>query len=235
LAAWWPSTEQNDPDEGAGMPSIESVTLEVSGVVAAKDFYADAFDLGNQLRPRASEVPTSGFRGFTLSPLVAQPSTVDELVETALAAGATGLKPAKKQFWGGYSGVVQAPDGTILKVATEAKKDTGPEVRQIDGIVVLLGVADIGKSKEFYVGRGFVVAKSYGSKYVDFDAVAGSIKLGLYKRAGLAKDAGVTADGTGSHRFAIGCDVDGFVDIDGFVWERSSAVGEGTISSSAAG
>lgn len=215
------------------MPRIQSVTLEVPAVATARDFYAVAFGLGAQLRLRACDAPTSGFRGFTLSLVVAQPVIVNELIGTAVDAGATQLKPAKKQFWGGYSGVVQAPDGTIWKVATSAKKDTGPATRQIDGIVLLLGVADMARSKEFYVDRGLAVAKSYGSKYVEFDAPADAIKLALYKRGGLAKDAGVAAEGAGSHRLAIGSDAGSFVDLDEFAWEPSPVV-DGTETASAA-
>ena len=82
--------------------------------------------------------------------MVSQPATVDGLVDAALDAGATVLKPAAKSLWG-YGGVVQAPDGTIWKIATSAKKDTGPATRQIDEIVLLLGVADVAASKQFYV------------------------------------------------------------------------------------
>jgi catechol 2,3-dioxygenase-like lactoylglutathione lyase family enzyme len=60
---------------------------------------------------------------------------------------------------------VQAPDGTIWKIAPESKKSTAPATRQIDGIVLLLGVADMRESKRFYVDRGLTVAKRYGSKY----------------------------------------------------------------------
>ena len=49
------------------MTSIESVTLEVPDPTAADRFYTAAFGLGPQLRLRASEAPTTGFRGFTLS------------------------------------------------------------------------------------------------------------------------------------------------------------------------
>ena len=214
------------------MPRIQSITLEVPAVAVARDFYAAAFGLGAQLQLRASDAQTRGFRGFTLSLVVAQAATVNELVRTAVDAGATQLKPAKKQFWGGYSGVVQAPDGTIWKVATSAKKDTGPATRQIDGIVLLLGVGDMARSKEFYADRGLIVAKSYGSKYVEFDAPADAIKLALYKRGGLAKDAGVAGEGSGSHRLAIGSDAGSFVDPDDFAWERSSVVdGSETVSS----
>ncbi|HZM57097.1 MAG TPA: hypothetical protein VFC03_18940 [Acidimicrobiales bacterium] len=200
------------------MSRIESVILEVPDRAAAESFYAAAFGQVPQLRLRVSETPTSGFRGFTLSLVVGQPANVNELVGTALNAGATQLKPAKKQFWGGYSGVVQAPDGTIWKVATSVKKDSGPTTRDIEGIVVLLGVADMAASGQFYVERGLTVAKKYGSKYIEFDAPAGAIKLGLYKRAGLAKDAGISAEGAGSHRVAIGTDAGNFIDPDEFAW-----------------
>ena len=203
------------------MTSIESVTLEVPDPVAAHAFYTAAFGLGDQVRVRGSQSPTTGFRGFTLSLVVSQPGTVDSLVGTALAGGATALKPAKKQFWGGYSAVVRAPDGTIWKVATSAKKDTGPATRAIEQIVLILGVADMAASKQFYVARGLTVAKSFGSKYAEFDADAGAIKLSLYKRSGLAKDAGVPPEGTGSHRLAIGSDAGPFTDPDGFTWQAA--------------
>ena len=118
---------------------------------------------------------------------------------------------------------MQAPDGTIWKVATSSKKDTGPATRQIDDIVLLLGVADVKASKQFYVDRGLAVAKSFGSKYVEFDTPASPVKLALYRRRALAKDAGVSPDGTGSHRIVIGSDAGPFTDPDGFAWEAASA------------
>lgn len=210
-----------DPTEGVAMTSIESVSIEVPEPAAAEAFYAAAFGLGDKVRVRASHSPASGFRGFTLSLVVSQPSTVDSLISTALAGGATTLKPAKNQFWGGYSGVVRAPDGTIWKVATSARKDTGPATRDVDGIVLILGVADMASSKHFYVDHGLAVAKSFGSKYAEFDAEAGAIKLSLYKRSGLAKDAGVTPEGSGSHRLVIGSDAGPFTDPDGFTWQAA--------------
>lgn len=203
------------------MASIESVTLEVSDPTAAERFYADAFGLGQQVCLRVSEAPTSGFRGFTLNLGVSQPATVNGFVHTALDAGATLLKPPTKQFWGGYSGVVQAPDGTIWKIATASKKDTGPATRQIDGIALLLGVADVAASKRFYVDRGFAVEKSYGSRFVSFTAPPGAIELVLYRRQGAAKDAGVSPDGTGSHRLTISGDAGSFTDPDGFEWSAT--------------
>ncbi len=206
------------------MASIEYVTLDVADITAAKRFYTDAFGLGTQLRLRASEEPTDGFRGFTLSLVVSQPATVDALIGPALDAGATPLKPAAKSFWG-YGGVVRAPDGTIWKVATSGKKDTDPASRQIDQVVVLLGVADVAASKRFYVDHGLAVAKSFGRKYVEFDSASGPIKLALYGRRALAKDAGVSPDGTGSHRLMIGSDAGPLTDPDGFTWDAASLPG----------
>ncbi|MFE7390587.1 glyoxalase [Streptomyces sp. NPDC057582] len=202
------------------MTSIESVTLEVADPTAANRFYT-AFGLGTQVRLRASEAPTTGFRGFALSLTVSQPATVNGFIDAALDAGATPLKPASKSFWG-YGGVVQAPDGTIWKVATSARKDTGPATRQIEQIVLLLGAADVAASKQFYVDRGLAVAKSFGRKYVEFAAPSCPVKLALYGRRALAKDVGVPADGTGSHRLMLGGDAGSFTDPDGFAWEAAS-------------
>jgi predicted lactoylglutathione lyase len=206
------------------MTSIETVTLEVSDAAAAEAFYAATFNLGTQLHVRASEAPTTGFRGFTLSLVVSQPASVDALVGAALDAGATPLKPVKKGFWG-YGGVVRAPDGTIWKVATSSKKNTGPATRQVDEIVLLLGVVDVGASKRFYVDRGLAVARSFGRKYVEFAGPSTGVKLALYGRRALSRDAGVSPDGTGSHRIVVGSDAEPFTDPDGFAWEAVSVRG----------
>ncbi|WP_460356384.1 glyoxalase [Actinoallomurus acanthiterrae] len=203
------------------MISIESVTLEVADPTAADRFYTEAFGLDTQIRLRASEAPTTGFRGFTLSLTVSQPANVNSLIDAALEAGASSVKPVTKSLWG-YGGVVQAPDGTIWKVATSAKKDTGPATRQIDEIVLLLGAEDVAASKRFYVDHGLTVAKSFGRKYVQFATDSSAVKLALYGRRALAKDAGVSPDGTGSHRITIGGGAGPFTDPDGFAWEAAS-------------
>jgi predicted lactoylglutathione lyase len=201
--------------------AIESITLEVPDPAVAGAFYTAAFGLGDQLALRASDTPTTGFRGFTLSLVVSQPATVDGFIDAALDVGATPLKPAKKSLWG-YGAVVSAPDGTIWKVATSSKKDTGPATREIDEIVLLLGVADVAASKRFYVERGLEVARSFGRKYVQFDT--GHIKLALYGRRALAKDAGVSPEGDGSHRIVVSGDAGAFADPDGFAWEAAGGV-----------
>jgi predicted lactoylglutathione lyase len=203
------------------MASIRSVTIESADPAATDAFHRAAFGLGTTVEVRASDEPTTGFRGFSLSLVVSQPSIVDSLIGTALDAGATTLKPAKKGLWG-YGGVVQAPDGTIWKVATSSKKDTGAATRQIDDVVLLLGVEDVKATKQFYVDRGLGVAKSFGSKYVEFDTTGSTLKLALYGRRAAAKDVGVPDAGTGSHRVAIHGDLGTFTDPDGFVWEGTA-------------
>ncbi|HEU5418788.1 MAG TPA: glyoxalase [Streptosporangiaceae bacterium] len=203
------------------MTSIDSVTLEVPDPAAAADFYAAAFSPGSLVRLRASAAATAGFRGFTLSLTASQPGTVSAILDAALAAGATTLKPAAKSFWG-FGGVVRAPDGTIWKVATSAKKDTGPATRQFDELVLLLGVADVAATRRFYVEHGLTVAKSYGRKYVQFATESSPVKFALYGRRALAKDAGVAAEGSGSHRLVIDSDAGPFTDPDGFAWQAPS-------------
>ncbi|GAA2580839.1 hypothetical protein GCM10010424_27940 [Streptomyces lienomycini] len=200
------------------MNSIDSVTLEVADTEAAARFYSEAFGLDpSRVRVRASDAPTDGFRGFTLSLVVAQPGNVDALFAAALDAGATVLKPAAKSLWG-YGGVLRAPDGTVWQIATSAKKDTAPVTRDVDEIVLLLGVEDVKASKQFYVGRGLTVGKSFGGKYVEFATGTGTVKLSLYKRRALAKVAGVPAEGSGSHRLVLCGATQAFDDPDGFAW-----------------
>ncbi|MFJ3174227.1 glyoxalase [Streptomyces roseus] len=200
--------------------SLASVTLEVADPEAAHRFHT-AFGVDTYVRLRVSDGHSAGFRGFTLGLTVSGPATVDGFLGAAVDAGATVLKPAAKSLWG-YGGVVQAPDGTIWKIATSAKKDTGPDTREIDELVLLLGVADVKATRQFYVGKGLTVAKSFGGKYTEFaPGSSGPVKLALYKRSALAKDLGVPADGTGSHRIALGSTTDTFTDPDGFVWEAA--------------
>jgi catechol 2,3-dioxygenase-like lactoylglutathione lyase family enzyme len=203
------------------MTSLDAITLEVADLAAAERFYANAFGLGSRLRLREARGPATGFRGFTLSLTVAQPADVNVLIGAALDAGATVLKPAAKSMWG-YGGVVQAPDGTIWKVATSAKKDTGPTTGQIESIVLLLGATDVGASRQCYLDQGFTVGKSFGRMYVEF-ASSGPVKLALYRRRALAKDAGVSPEGSGSHRIVMN-GAARFTDPDGFAWEVPATV-----------
>jgi len=197
--------------------TIDSLTLDVPDVDAARSFYTEAFGLGDRLRFRTADAATAGFRGYTLSLVVSQPANVRALVDAAVGAGATVIKPVAKSLWG-VGGTVQAPDGAIWKIATSAKKDSTPPSRAVDEIVLLLGADGVLASKTFYAERGIPVGKSFGRSYVQFDTGASPIGLGLYRHASLAKDAGVPAEGSGSHRITINGVLGAAVDPDGFVW-----------------
>jgi len=130
-------------------------------------------------------------------------------------------KPLAKSLWG-FGGLVQAPDGAIWNLATSEKKDTAPASKEFEHIVLLLGVEDVSASKRFYGDRGLAIAKSFGS-YVDFATPSSPIGLGLYKRRALAKTAGVSEEGGGSHRIQVNSDAGSFTDPDGFEWGSASA------------
>ncbi|HIW61619.1 MAG TPA: glyoxalase [Candidatus Stackebrandtia excrementipullorum] len=203
------------------MTHIAFVTLETPDAEAAERFYTDVFGLTDHIRVAESHEPTSGFRGFTLSLIVAQPSNADLYLTAAVEAGAEPLKPAKKSLWG-YGGVVRSPDGVVWQVSTSQKKDTGKPSREYDDVVLLLGVNDVADSKRFYVEHGLEVAKSYGRKYAEFTSPAEAVKLALNNRRTLAKVAGVPAEGSGSHRLTIGTDTESFIDPDGFHWKAET-------------
>lgn len=204
------------------MTNIASITLDAADTEAADRFYATAFDLGGLVRTRTAAEPATGFRGFTLSLITSQPADVDVLFGSAVAAGATVLKPAAKSMWG-YGGIVQAPDGTIWQLATSGKKDTGPATGKVDEVVLLLGVEDVAATKKFYAGRGLTVSKSFGRSYAEFATEPGSVKLSLYRRRALAKTIGVDPRGDGPHGLLIGGGIGACTDPDGFAWETAAA------------
>ncbi|WP_214401286.1 glyoxalase [Pseudonocardia lacus] len=201
--------------------TIRSIVLEVADTAAAEAFYA-SLGLADRIHVRATDTPTSGFRGYALSLVVSQPGNVDAVTRAALDGGATVLKPVTKSFWG-YGGVVRAPDGAIWKVATSAKKDSAPAAIDYDDLVLLFGADNVKTTKQFYVERGLPVAKSFGSKYVEFATAPHSVKFALYSRRAAAKDVGVDPGGSGSHRIAVVSDAGSFTDPDGFAWESPTA------------
>lgn len=104
-----------------------------------------------------------------------------------------------------------------MTFASSSKKDTGPATRQVDDVVLQLGVDDVAASRQFYADHGFTVAKSFGRKYVEFDT--GAVTLTLNRRKSLAKVAGVDPDGSDAHGVVIGGADGAFTDPDGFRWE----------------
>jgi len=69
----------------------------------------------------------SGFAGITLAHNVHSESEADAVLEAAVAAGGTLVKPAQKVFWGGYSGYFADPDGHLWEVAHNPFFWIGPE------------------------------------------------------------------------------------------------------------
>ena len=69
----------------------------------------------------------SGFNGISLSHNVASEAEVGQVIEQAVGAGATLVKPAQKVFWGGYSGYFKDPDGYLWEVAHNPFFWVGPQ------------------------------------------------------------------------------------------------------------
>ncbi len=68
----------------------------------------------------------SGFRAFALAHNVTSEREVDDVLQSAIDAGATLVKPAQKVFWGGYSGYFSDPDGHLWEVAHNPFTWIGP-------------------------------------------------------------------------------------------------------------
>ncbi|MEV0828395.1 VOC family protein [Nonomuraea rubra] len=60
----------------------------------------------------------SGFRGVSFHFVTDSRDMVDEVMRTAVAAGATVVKEAEAADWGGYSAWFSDPDGYLWKVTT---------------------------------------------------------------------------------------------------------------------
>lgn len=69
----------------------------------------------------------SGFNSFALAHNVSSEAEVNQVVEEALAAGATLVKKPQHVFWGGYSGYFKDPDGHLWEVAHNPFVWIGPE------------------------------------------------------------------------------------------------------------
>lgn len=224
--------------------SLDAITLGAHDSQSARTFYGSALvPAAGKVRPAEFDENSSGFQGYTVSYIVTQPTEVETVLTAASSAGAKVLKPGKKMLFGAFSGVFQAPDGSVWKVAAPTKKDTGPASDHPipTEIAALLGVESPKASKAFYETLGFRTDRDYGNKYIDFAPVDGSCRLGLTTRKALAKDAGVDEGTPGprnlvlEHRAAsrdaadtllakakeAGATVSGdrFADPDGYLWQ----------------
>ena len=61
--------------------------------------------------------PAAGTPTITLAHNLRTKEEVDDLLDVAVAAGATLVKPAQDTFWGGYSGYFSDPDGYLWEIA----------------------------------------------------------------------------------------------------------------------
>ena len=68
----------------------------------------------------------SGYESFSLAHNVESESEVDEIIQQAVAAGATLVKKPAKVFWGGYSGYFSDPDGHLWEIAHNPHFWIGP-------------------------------------------------------------------------------------------------------------
>jgi catechol 2,3-dioxygenase-like lactoylglutathione lyase family enzyme len=132
-------------------PRISMITLGVSNLEESVRFYEQGLGLPRMDSPPAVAFFTlngswlglyrreslaedagvsadgTGFAGFTIAHNLDSESAVDELLEQAVAAGATLVKPAQKVVWGGYSGYFADPDGYLWEVAHNPLFWVGPK------------------------------------------------------------------------------------------------------------
>lgn len=123
-------------------PRISIITLGVSDLERSVNFYRDGLHLPTTYKPGEGIAffqlagtwlalyPSDAlaedailppqrtrFGGITLAHNVRSKADADAVIEEALTAGATLLKPAADTFWGGYSGYFADPDGHPWEVA----------------------------------------------------------------------------------------------------------------------
>jgi catechol 2,3-dioxygenase-like lactoylglutathione lyase family enzyme len=112
-------------EQGLGLPRMESppgvafFTLNGSrlGLYSPESLADDA-----GVSPEGS-----GFSGIAIAHNVESESAVDEILEQAVSAGATLVKPGQKVFWGGYSGYFADPDGYLWEIAHNPFFWVGPK------------------------------------------------------------------------------------------------------------
>lgn len=117
---------------GLGFPTTRTpekgiIFFQTQGVCLALYPYEElAKDVGDEFNVERSKFP-----GVTLAYNAKSKEEVDEIVETAVKAGAKLEKKPQKVFWGGYSGYFSDPDGYLWEVA-----EAGFEFNEDGSIIV---------------------------------------------------------------------------------------------------
>ena len=208
-------------ERGFGFPiekgDDDRVTLGLGGSAALALCTWDALAREAGLSPESS-----GFRGFTLSYIVAEASEVDDMLARLVDAGGAIAKEPRFAFWG-YSGHVADPSGHLWKIASPKRRPLLGHKREADGVpkpvpaqelALTIGVADMKQAKQFYEGGlGNRTKKDY-SKFVSFEGGDGTPDLAMYKWDALADDADVSPDGSGFRGFTMSHIVDSVDGID---------------------
>lgn len=126
----------------SAMRKLSIITLGVSNLERSIQFYENALDLkrdefeSNEIAffdldgPQLALFPKdelakdvgvspegSGFQGITLAHNVTTSQAVTELLQRAVDAGGTLVKPGQPVFWGGFSGYFSDPDGYLWEIA----------------------------------------------------------------------------------------------------------------------
>ncbi|MEM7010327.1 MAG: VOC family protein [Verrucomicrobiota bacterium] len=113
-------------ENGLGFPKLENPSEDIAF------FTLNGSWLGlyswDELAEDAKVPPDGdGFRGVTLAHNCKSKEEVRQLLDQAVAAGATLKKPAQDVSWGGYSGYFADPDGHLWEIAWSPFDWIGPE------------------------------------------------------------------------------------------------------------
>ena len=132
-------------------PRISMIALGVRNLSASIDFYRDGLGLPmldsppgvaffnlngtwlglSEREALAKDAGVSsegnGYSGINLAHNVTSESEVPEVLDQAIAAGATLVKAPQKASWGGYHGYFKDPDGHLWEVAYNPFAWVGPE------------------------------------------------------------------------------------------------------------
>ncbi len=102
-------------EDGLGLPAIESppsvAFFKLNGTWLGLSERADL------ARDAGVSAEGSGYRGFSLAHNVGSEEEVDQLLETAIKAGAKLVKAPMRADWGGYHAYFSDPDGHLWEIA----------------------------------------------------------------------------------------------------------------------